>query len=77
MCLCIIASLVCFGRDVTLTQIVRIELLLLQLGVMRDLPKIQEDGFFQGFSPLVCCVVVLEACGGLVVAVRAFLIPIW
>ena len=44
------------------------------VGILRDFPKIQEDGFFQGFSPLVCCVVVLEACGGLVVAVRDFLV---
>ena len=38
-------------------------------GVSADLDQIQSDGFFQGYSPLVCAVVVLEACGGLVVAV--------
>ena len=61
------------ARSLSLAQCVlaaRLALVSRQVGILRDLPKIQEDGFFQGFSPLVCCVVVLEACGGLVVAVR-------
>ena len=37
-------------------------------GLSRDLATIRLHGFFHGFTPLVCCVVVLEACGGLVVA---------
>ena len=38
-------------------------------GVSKDWATIQENGFFYGYTPLVGCVIILEAGGGLVVAV--------
>ena len=34
-----------------------------------DGPQIRAQGFFYGYTPLVCVVILLQACGGLVVAV--------